>query len=1224
MKFRQAAPLPKSLGGPPNDCRLIIRGSFSLAVPPRKAGRNTANYIRQQSRFIGILLGILCCIPLKWNSTWTTCRKTASSNRTGLTLIEVMIALAVIAVVIAASIGFTVLLQKTTIMNQNRSFGMQKAIAILSELRSYVESKDISGGAAMLDIFDDGISRSPLLTTDNSVFDPANVVSGNVREGDHWRYLRQITIRRSASFQDSTIRIVRVKIFLDQPGSTTEEVLADLSSVVFPVVERAVTSQVFDVYLLKVANIPGWWDYSPYVQTLAENAFVAMQTLNPGLSFRLHLITKPAYGRDQEYTPYINFAEDSTQPINYVYFYPGTLPVDSKTSQYYSPESFLAHINVDGATFNDYNTANSHPYALADQYNHAMRWPAEKALYDERLADGLEKEAVLTYRLFLDDMIANPAKYRNAIIINLHGDLLPMPALRNYSDAAKDPAEYPFWRAVTHPEKLRSALADNIKLRVYAYLTDPAVTTSTMPSSVPISIVIPNVNLTQAGDINIAAIKGGVPIADTYAIVNPAPAIPSSSAMYSNVSYVAAESSGYTLIELYNTPLKTPLTSDNSGLDTTRRLYGLDYIPCPVEAANDFSQNLATTGAAIPKNTARWIITISKAAADREWGADARILEFQTRIGNDLTTGIMWPVKNKPSNLSTTYTWRSNTIDSVPFSERYQFQGDPRHCPYADVKSYHGYNWYFDNMSAGSINALSEWPGFDGARINNSSANADGWHGKGGTTGEMLEIDVPRFYALLRTALTGANCVFSNVTGFSFFYMGLGNEIGYDSVHGFPTSIPVSVKPFTGAESGTRNENSITADAIGSGGNTVNGGVKYVRENVSPYWWSMSWLGELYPDMDNSGSVNIYSTQWAISGNLYTGIGNGTFVRILRRDMNASGTPQVKANSWPLGTAFGAGSTQADVNLACVRRTNLYGCTSFYNIGTYSSTFRHNIPATNSLYGTKTAAGTEMATNFKLNLHASELISRPFKLNNNWGAVPTEFSSADYTALRCSAAVLPATGYTSGARFYNHQDGATWEGSSIVRLQNPAGSNAFISVNGLDITAQSGNQFIAQYAIMTAIQGFMLAGLPAIPNRIIQLPRVEIMQPNATSEFSNPDVIDLLWKTTWARWDKQPYAAPYSPSFSENEQNLRYALLYSTDNGTHWFHMIDQSPATSGVPNQSLWLSDAHTGQDEKYAWDVSNEASFVEGNYLIMVEAYRYNIPSHNSFHQQTVYIQK
>ena len=70
--------------------------------------------------------------------------------------------------------------------------------------------------------------------------------------------------------------------------------------------------------------------------------------------------------------------------------------------------------------------------------------------------------------------VTDPDKYKNALVINLHGELLPMPALRNYSDAAKDPQKHAEWRVVTHPEELRTknndgGTTDSVKLRMYAY-----------------------------------------------------------------------------------------------------------------------------------------------------------------------------------------------------------------------------------------------------------------------------------------------------------------------------------------------------------------------------------------------------------------------------------------------------------------------------------------------------------------------------------------------------------------------------------------------------------------------------------------------------------------------------------------------------------------------------------------------------------------------------------
>ena len=50
------------------------------------------------------------------------------------------------------------------------------------------------------------------------------------------------------------------------------------------------------------------------------------------------------------------------------------------------------------------------------------------------------------------------------------------------------------------------------------------------------------------------------------------------------------------------------------------------------------------------------------------------------------------------SPITTTYAWFYNDAEKVPFSERFQFLGDPRHSPYADTDrqgttARHGYNW---------------------------------------------------------------------------------------------------------------------------------------------------------------------------------------------------------------------------------------------------------------------------------------------------------------------------------------------------------------------------------------------------------------------------------------------------------------------------------------------------------------------------------------------------
>src|SRR3989339_714306 len=417
----------------------------------------------------------------------------SSIKQSGVSLLEVIIAMCVISVVIVISVHFIVGTQTAVIMNQDRSFAIQKALNIMNELRAYAQSNEDSGGASTLDVFDDGVGTSGLLTIDSTVLDPAHVLSGNSWLGTRWRYVRRITVRKFPSFEATNVRIVEVKVFLTQPGKDDASVLADISSVVTTSGDMAPPKQVYDIYLLCIENIPGWWVYMAYLKPFIETALSDMESRNPGMEFRQHWITKAAYGRDREYKPYFNNAADSTADINFAYFYPGSMPSGSAVSQYYVPANVNARVNIDNVTVNNYNAAgsddgitdNPYPYTLADQYNHAMRYPDENDLYSLRSSVRNEE---MTYRLLMDDMVLHPQNYTNAIFINLHGELIPMPSIRNYSDAAKDSATYPQWRAVTHPEQLRYTLADDVKLRVYGYLADPSIADNYM--AVPISIVI--------------------------------------------------------------------------------------------------------------------------------------------------------------------------------------------------------------------------------------------------------------------------------------------------------------------------------------------------------------------------------------------------------------------------------------------------------------------------------------------------------------------------------------------------------------------------------------------------------------------------------------------------------------------------------------------------------------------------------------------------------------
>ena len=98
------------------------------------------------------------------------------------------------------------------------------------------------------------------------------------------------------------------------------------------------------------------------------------------------------------------------------------------------------------------------PYALADEYNHGMRYIDELRYFKLRCEAGQEDPMTPTWRILLEKMCTEPNAFENAILVNLHGELLPMPAMRNYSDAARNPWDVNSrgMRVVSHPRYLRT------------------------------------------------------------------------------------------------------------------------------------------------------------------------------------------------------------------------------------------------------------------------------------------------------------------------------------------------------------------------------------------------------------------------------------------------------------------------------------------------------------------------------------------------------------------------------------------------------------------------------------------------------------------------------------------------------------------------------------------------------------------------------------------------
>lgn len=1322
----------------------------------------------------------------------------------GMTLAEVLVAVGLVGVLIFATTTVINGALRLSRHNEDRQFATQKAIAMLEELKALVE---VTNGSSivLLDGYDDaGLFRNVLTTQGNVLTaDPASAVSGNKQLGNGtWLYSRQISVIRTAV---TDVRIVRVRVYrTEDNGSRTLD--AEVASVLRTLAVTFPPAQVYDVYCVAVENVPGWWVNLESLQPFVQSAMSNLQARNPGLEFRTHFITKLSYGRDKEYRPYINtlITNPSTSPINFVYFYPGRMPTSytlrngttasSPINFYYPPQNFDSTMQNESGTVNAYSdTQNPFPYALADQYNHAMRYPEELALYNARRAanDGATPPSLLypneepSLRLLLDDMVLNPNRYQNAIVLNLHGELFPFPPVRNYSDAAKDPESHQGWRVVTHPERITANNTSGINLRVYSYLTDPSNAAYADLMNVPITIKLKNISWTPAAGA-IQAITGGYDfdndtVRDPYAVVS-APqsdAVAPRKRMYYNV----ATSGSDTLIKLYNSPLRTTCTGTNcstGGLDTSKRLYGLEYIPAPLEnfgsitAVTPFSRNL-TTPSVNTKNTARWRIAIPANVLPSD-----SLVTFETRIGDQITSGVLVPTRDDPANLSTTYVWRgtdgsvvatqnwlygtSTTNPNFPMTERAQFLGDPRHCPYVDMKMAHstdggniaaanvnadigmGYNRYFDHFQsyraavagppvipgsaavnatlasvAGTVSSAgfnvtasnrvvtvridggsaitvslstgnprtpaqivanlngnatfaaaataavvgnriyirsngsgtdasvqfvtgvpngaetllgfdgtifyADWPGWTysaggvACGVNNNSIDPvtdamtvpnPNWSAVHG-----LENDENRIFEVWRNALMRANAVYTTMTGFSYYYNGIGGEIGFDSANAFDDSIPISRRPFDGLDQPAGPN--YFEQAILDDNSPSYCGTKYIVEGPATQdsWWGMPWLGELYPD-------SRYASNWMTTGNLPTGGGTaatsgvGTFRRVLRE----LAPPYLDASKWHTdGTLFQKTG----------RRTDRKGSAGFFWAGSPGATLHHI-----SSGGTDAAlqtAGTQIQNAYNQPIDNPALSNRPFTANNAspytvngtaTGDNPDGFLQTVYQGSLQSGFIR--AGSVTSEFYHSNQVAAASSGLLYLRDQNALRNTAFVVVNGLSQSAATGANFIANWSILSLMESFFWGGVyndgGTAPNttRIAQLPQLTITSPNTTTLLSDPNSITISWGTAWQRWDGRAYTPQYSATFAETTP-IDYYVMYSRDNGVTWQYCNTDNPATPGTRGGT---TDRQTGAALSPAWDVSNRAAFPQNAYLLRVEAYRRNIPLHYSYHQFRAFINR
>jgi hypothetical protein len=463
----------------------------------------------------------------------------------GQSVVEAVMAVAVMGIAAQTTALVVRALVTQNVANRDRIFATEKALQMLEELRALVLTDNAT--LTTLDTYSDGFCNtcSPghpyykwtlstkLDVTSNTTTgqalpdwqSAADPHSANPQRATGYAFVRYVDILSST--KDANVRTIYVRVYAaaSNPGdASSSQYATPLNPSAPPLAEvygevhsqgSVVTpDQVLDVYFVALENVPGWWSRTSNLIPLMQTSVTSLQSMNPGLQIRAHWIRTMSFGRDLEYTPEINAEANSatnTAAFMKTYIYPGTVDYNwnsaagaSQTDDdyYYLPSWFLGRVNMAGAM--PPGTLNSNPspspawpsdmsspnlgYAMADQFNHAMRYPDEQNLYNilSTIATN-QGNAVpqMSWRMLLEKLNANDPTVQNAIVLNLHGEMVPVPPLRNYSDAAKDPDYfYNNWasaglngprsfRAVTQPERLWYPQSLTQAVDVYAYDANP-------------------------------------------------------------------------------------------------------------------------------------------------------------------------------------------------------------------------------------------------------------------------------------------------------------------------------------------------------------------------------------------------------------------------------------------------------------------------------------------------------------------------------------------------------------------------------------------------------------------------------------------------------------------------------------------------------------------------------------------------------------------------------
>ena len=207
-----------------------------------------------------------------------------------------------------------------------------------------------------------------------------------------------------------------------------------------------------------------------------------------------------------------------------------------------------------------------------------------------------------------------------------------------------------------------------------------------------------------------------------------------------------------------------------------------------------------------------------------------------------------------------------------------------------------------------------------------------GFAAAGNVTGwgyQANDLDVPRYYQMIRNGLLNTTAIWTTMNGSSYYYAGLGDEMGYDQSP-YSNGISIIEAPYEQTMSAATTTTIIPMDEILTE-SWGPGFYRHVPANTNTTiqgWYAKPWRGEIYPDCEYSA--------WQTIGNLptvvqpKTNFASPATLQFYREECNAITVPATNPSRDGFGRHLGD-ATDAD------------GCGSFF-LGTdgAGNIFQHN------------------------------------------------------------------------------------------------------------------------------------------------------------------------------------------------------------------------------------------------------------------------------------------